>query len=106
MVAEEENTGDAATCVGIGEVGGIVMDVEDHLTGVIADDGDRVGSCVVEEVSDFGHGGFGWSGLSGGNRAQRYEQREVYCDSVIEEDAHDALDCFCCRFWEWRRFVG
>eukprot|EP00522_Entomoneis_paludosa_P018347 CAMPEP_0172452096 /NCGR_PEP_ID=MMETSP1065-20121228/9860_1 /TAXON_ID=265537 /ORGANISM="Amphiprora paludosa, Strain CCMP125" /LENGTH=41 /DNA_ID= /DNA_START= /DNA_END= /DNA_ORIENTATION= len=37
----------ATTSLGLGEVGGIAVDAEDHVTGLVADDGIRVGAGVV-----------------------------------------------------------
>ena len=58
-VTKEEVAPGATTCVGIGEVGGVGMDVEHHVTGVEADNGIGMGGTVVEEVIDGLCGVFG-----------------------------------------------
>ena len=52
----------------------------------------RLRGSVFEEFGDFGHSGFRWFGLGCGNGVKGEIHREVYCNSVIEEGAHDALD--------------
>jgi hypothetical protein len=47
------------------EVGGIAVNVEDHVTGMVADGSIGVGSTVVQELGGCGHGGSGALALLG-----------------------------------------
>ena len=73
------------------------MDMQNHVARVVLNDGNRVSGGVVEEVGDLGNGGFCRSGLRGGYGPQCNEHREVHCDGVVDEGAHDALD----GSWLW-----
>ena len=44
---EEEMAADPAACFGLGEVGGVAADPEDHVAGVVADGGISMGSTVI-----------------------------------------------------------
>ena len=61
--AKEVNTGSAPACVYFGEIGGIAVEVEDHITGEIAYFDGRVSGCVVKNIGDLLHGLFGRFGL-------------------------------------------
>ena len=49
FVAKEIVTTDAAASTGFGKVGGVTVEVQDHVTGVISDGGVWVGRRIIEE---------------------------------------------------------
>jgi len=51
------------------KVGSIAVGPEDHVTGMIADDGIGVGGTVIEELCQCFHGSLGPMGLLGGEHA-------------------------------------
>ena len=90
--AEEVNTGGTAASVFFGEIGGVAVEVKDHVAGEIANLGVRVGVRVVEEVGDLAHGVFCGFGLGRGDGAEGNEHGEVDGDGVVKEGADDGLD--------------
>ena len=56
IVAEKEDAGGLAAGVGLREVGGVGVDVENHVPLVISDGGYRVRGSVVEKFGYFCHG--------------------------------------------------
>ena len=71
FVAEIEVAASTASCFGLGKIGCITMDVECHSAGFVADDGVRVGCCVVEEFDNGSGGVIGGVGLGGGDAVPR-----------------------------------
>jgi hypothetical protein len=68
MLGEEKvATNSLAASFGLGEVGAITVIVQDHVAGVIANDGIRMRCCIVQEVDNGGKSGLGGFGLGGGN---------------------------------------
>jgi hypothetical protein len=85
--AEEENATRTGMGLGFGEIGGITVHMEAHVTGVVANGGVRMGTGVVEEVNGHFSGGKGAFGLaSKGN-----EDGVVDCLTVVKEDTNDLL---------------
>ena len=48
LVAKEIVATDAAASAGFGKVGGVTVEVQDHVTGAISDGGVRVGRSILE----------------------------------------------------------
>jgi hypothetical protein len=63
FVAEEEVTAYATACFAFGEVGGVAVDVHDHAAGEVAYDCIRMGSSIVQQVSESFSGCLGALGL-------------------------------------------
>ena len=60
------------------------MDVEDHVTGVEADDCVGMGGSVIEEAGACCHGGFGTVGLGAGDGVESLEDRIVNGSAVVK----------------------
>jgi hypothetical protein len=58
-----------AASFGLGELGAITVIVQDHVTGVIANDGIRMRCCIFEEVNNGIKSGLSALALCGNNRA-------------------------------------
>ena len=96
----------AAASFGLGEVGSVAVDDEDHVAGTIGNDGVGMGRSVVQELFHLGEGLLGGIGLLRGNGAERGEHSEVNGARIIKEGAHDFLDEFLAlRIEEWGRVV-
>ena len=70
------------------------MHLQDHISGVVSDDGAGVVGGVVEELVDFFHcvlcgGGFMW-----GEGPERSEQSQIDGVCIVQEDADELLDTF------------
>ena len=57
---------DSAASFGLGEVGSITVIVQDHVTGVVANDGIGMRCCIVQEVDNGVESGLRGFGLGGG----------------------------------------
>ncbi len=90
--AEEENTANATTCLGFGEVGSIRVDIKDHVGGIVADG--SVGVCVeiVEELFDFVLRVFCCSRLFGGDATEGNEGGDVDRAGVVKNSTNDLLE--------------
>ena len=51
LVAKEVVATYAATSAGFGQVGGVTLEVHDHVTGAIADGGIGVGRSIIQELN-------------------------------------------------------
>ena len=69
MLGEEKVATDLAASFGLGEVGTITVIVQDHVAGMIANDGIGMRCCIVQEVDDGVKSGLSSFGLGGSNRA-------------------------------------
>ena len=49
MVDKEVVATDAAARAGFGKVGGVTVEVQDHVTGAVADGGVEMGRSIIEE---------------------------------------------------------
>ena len=63
------------------------MDHEDHVSGVICDDGIQMSGCIVKELVDLCHCVFGRISLLIGNGAKFWEHSCIDDYSVIKESA-------------------
>ena len=68
ILGEEKVATNSAASFGLGEVGAITVIVQDHVTGVVANDGIRMRCCIVQEMDDGVESGLGGFGLGGGNK--------------------------------------
>ena len=84
----------AGSCFGSGKVGGVGVDVEDHVAGDESDDGIGMGCAVVEELRESCHGSLGAVGLLGGKRADGGEEGRIDGSGVEEEGSEDFLHAF------------
>ncbi len=65
------------------EIGGVAIDVEDHVAGVITERGVGMGGAVVEYLDDGFGGVVGAFGLFGGKRVERNKECDVDGAGVI-----------------------
>ena len=70
MGAEKIETGGSGAGLGLGQVGGIGVDVEDHVAGRVTEGGFRVGGGIIEEINTGVGSGFSGVGLLGGDGAK------------------------------------
>jgi hypothetical protein len=82
-VAEEENTANATTCLGFGEVGSIRVDIKDHVGGIVADGSFGVRVEIVEKLFDFVLRVFCCSRLLRGNATEGNEGGDVDRPCVV-----------------------
>ena len=68
-LGEEKVATNAAAGLGLREVGAITVIVQDHVAGVVANDGIRMRCCIVQEVDDGVESGLSGFGLGGGDGA-------------------------------------
>ena len=90
--SEVEVAANTAASFGGGQVGGITVDVEGHVTGCVAEV--CIGMCcgVVEESSEGNGSGIGAAGLGCSKGAEGDEHGGVDCTCVEEEGADDLLE--------------
>ena len=62
------------------------MHRQDHIAGVVCDDGVRVRCDIVEELVEVLHFGFCWVGLMRGEGLERGEHREIDGACIVEEN--------------------
>jgi len=67
--AKPKETSGSGASVGLREIGGICVVVEDHVTGKEFDDSFGMGGCIVEQVNAGMGGGFSGAGLLQSNSA-------------------------------------
>ena len=82
------------------------MDHEDHVSGVICDDGIQMSGCIVKELVDLCHCVFGRILLLSGDGAKGWEHGCIDGYSVIEESASEFLNKFFVGLAEERTCVG
>ena len=82
------------------------MDMEDHVTGQIADVRAMMGGGVVEELADIIICLLGGLGLLGGNRAERGKHGRVNRYGLVHQGPNDILDKGDGLGWQDRIFVG
>lgn len=82
----------AAAGLGFVEIGGIAVDVKDHVGGTESDFGVGVGGTVVEELVDGEIGVFCGFCLFVGNGAEGHQEGDVHTAGVVEDGANDLLD--------------
>ena len=56
QAVKEEGAAGAGACLGLEEVGGIAVDMQDHIACTEPDDGVRMGCCIIEKVDGCFHG--------------------------------------------------
>ena len=69
ILGEEKVATNAAAGLGLREVGAITVTVQDHVAGVVANDGIRMRCCIVQEVDNGVESGLSGFGLGGGDGA-------------------------------------
>jgi hypothetical protein len=82
----------STACLRLDEVGGIGPDFENHIAGVVADDGIGVGVEVVHEHVGLGNCAGGWFGLFGGNLVESGEDTGIASVAIIKKSAAYRLD--------------
>ena len=70
------------------------MHPQDHVAGMIANDGIRMCGTIVKQVCKCLHGGLGAVGLLGGQGAKGNKHGRVHSMGVVEQDTNDFLDMF------------
>ena len=75
------------------------MHHQDHITGVVSDDGVGVGGGVVEELVDFFHCVLCGSSLLHGKGPKRSEYHQIDGTCIVQEDVDDLLEK---KFPPWR----
>jgi len=92
MGAKPKETSGSGASIGLREIGGIGVIVEDHVTGKEFDDSFRMGGCIVEQVNAGMGGGFSGAGLLRSNGAESHKHCVVDGTGIVEEDAHNLSD--------------
>jgi hypothetical protein len=91
-VAKGMVAGSLGARFGSREIGGVTLNVEDHVADVVANDGLRVCGAKVEEMHDGFEGGLHSTGLLGGNVFDCSEHGGINSGGIIQEGAEDFLD--------------
>ena len=84
MVANAIVATNAAASAGFGKVGGVTVEVQDHVTGNVSDGSVRVGHSIIEEPNGCVMGCLRCFQLLGSNDAGGNEHGRVDSDSVVE----------------------
>ena len=71
------------------------MHRQDHIDGVVCDDGVRVRCEIVEELVEVLRCGFCGDSLLCGEGPERREHREIDGACIVEENSYEFLDGFC-----------
>jgi len=103
--AKAKETSGLGASIGLREIGGICVVVEDHVTGKEFDDSFGMGGCIVEQVNAGMGGGFSGAGLLQSNGAVGHKHCVVDGMGIIEEDAHNLSDPGGCSGVQSRRGV-
>jgi len=103
-VKPKETSGSGAS-IGFGEIGGICVVVEDHVSGKEFDDSFEMGGCIAEQVNAGMGGGFSGTGLLRSNGAEGHKHGVVDGMGIVEEDAHNLSDPGGCGGVQRRRGV-
>ena len=84
LVAKEILATNAAASAGFGKVGGVNLEVQDHVTGAVSDGGVRVGRSIIEDTNGCVMGCLHCLRLLGRDGANGNEHGWVNRDSVVE----------------------
>ena len=84
----------ATSGVQFGEVRCVGVHRQDHIAGVVCDNGVRVCCDIVEEFVEVLHCGLCGGGLLHGKGPERGEHREIDGACIVEENSYDFLDEF------------
>jgi hypothetical protein len=98
LVGQKEESSCSAASVGKYQVGSVGDDAEDHVAGVITDDGVGVRGKIIEKHLAGFCSFLGWSGLAVRDLVECNDDGLVYCPAIIQEDARDLLDAFDAEF--------
>ena len=74
------------------EVGGVSVDVEDHVAICVADGCVQMGGSIVQEPEDFDVGVVGGFGLMGGDGFKCDKHRQIDSNGIIQKGANYLLD--------------
>ena len=96
----------AGACFRGGEIRGVAVNLENHVAGVVADNGIRVRSAVVQELGDGLECGMCSVGLLRGDGSNGSEHGGVNSPCIIEEGSKNFLDAFGIRGIKRGRGVG
>ena len=77
-----------------GEVRCVGVHRQNHIAGVVCDDGVRVSCDIVEELVDIIHCGLCGCGLLHGEGPKRGEYREIDGACIVKENSYDFLNDF------------
>ena len=91
FATEKEVSTSAAASLGLREVGGGAVYLEDHVAGTILDAGIVMGCGVIEELVDDFLGGFSGFALLGTESAKCSKHGAVDCSGIIQEYTNDLL---------------
>lgn len=91
LIAEIKVSGGPTACFGLHKIGGVAVNVEAHIAGVVADGGLRIGVCIIHEHFGLAKGSVGGSSLLGGNFIEGNKHSGVNGTGVIQEGAGDGL---------------
>ena len=92
MGAKPKETSGLGASIGLREIGGIGVIVEDRVTGKEFDDALGMGGCIVEQVNAGMGGGFSGAGLLQSDGAKGHKHGVVDGTGIVEEDAHNLSD--------------
>lgn len=92
FAAEMVEASSARASFGLGVVGGVALDLENHVAGVVAKSGVGIGGSVVEKMGCSFGCCLGAAGLGRGERAEGDEHGGVNGAGVEEEGADDCLE--------------
>jgi len=90
--AEPKETSGSGASLGLREVGGICVIVEDHVAGKEFYDSIGMGGCIVKQVNAGMGGGFSGAGLLQSNGAKGHGHGVVDSTGIAEEDTHNLSD--------------
>ena len=90
--SKEEMATDSAAGRRFIEIGGIAMDVEDHVRSTEANGGIGVSGTVVKEVCNRKVGVLGGTCLFVGNGAERHKDGDIDTAGIVEDGSDDLLN--------------
>ena len=91
FATKKEVSTSAAASLGLREVGGVAVYLEDHVAGTILDAGIVMGCGVIKELVDDFLGGFSGFALLGTESAKCSKHGAVDCSGIIQEYTNDLL---------------
>lgn len=91
MIAQEIVASVAAASIGKDKVGGIRVDMQDHVAGMIPKDGGGVGGRIVQQHLASAHSFLGGGGLGTTNLVDGCEHRGVNSARVVKERSNAGL---------------
>jgi hypothetical protein len=100
--AHVEVAASSGACVFLGEIGGVAVDMKNHVAGMKSKGGVGMGGGVVEELCDSDGGGFGTIVLLGGEGTKGDEHGAVNCPCIVEKGAYHLLQTLELSGVEWR----